>query len=102
MSRVGEDETAFGHRNWPYNFLVTSIWTDPAEAESNIQWTRQLFEAMQPFLAEAVYVNYLGEEGEDRIVAAYGTAKYKRLVALKRKYDPGNLFRLNQNIRPNA
>ena len=102
MSRVPEDETAFGHRDWPYNFLVTSIWTDPAEAEANIQWTRQLFEAMQPFLADAVYVNYLGDEGKDRVVSAYGAAKYERLVALKRKHDPGNLFRLNQNISPNA
>ena len=55
---------------------------------------------MQPFESEAAYVNYLGTEGEDRIKAAYGPAKYDRLKVLKRKYDPGNLFRLNQNIPP--
>jgi len=101
MSRVGEDETAFGHRRWPYNLLVTSMWTNPAESEANVKWTRQFFEAMRPFLADAVYVNYLGEAGDDRMIrSAYGPAKYERLVALKRKYDPTNLFRVNQNISP--
>jgi FAD/FMN-containing dehydrogenase len=102
MSRVAEDETAFGYRNWPYNFLVTSIWSDPADTEANIQWTRELWDAMQPFLADAVYVNYLGDEGEDRVRKAYPPAKYERLVALKTKYDPTNLFRMNQNIKPAA
>ena len=100
MSRIGSDETAFGHRNWPYNLLVTSMWTDAAESEANIQWTRELWDAMQPFMADAVYVNYLGEEGEERVRAAYGVAKYERLVGLKNKYDPTNFFRLNQNIKP--
>ncbi len=100
MDRVGEDETAFGHRNLPYNFLVTSVWSDPADTDANVQWTRELWEAMQPFLAGSVYVNYLGDEGEERVKAAYTPAKYERLVALKTKYDPTNLFRLNQNIKP--
>ncbi len=100
MSRVPEDATAFGYRNWPYNFLVTSIWSDPADADANVQWTRELWEAMQPHLADAVYVNYLGDEGEDRVRDAYPPAKYERLVALKTKYDPTNLFRMNQNIKP--
>ena len=100
MSRVPDDETAFGHRNWPFNFLVTSIWNNPAESDANIRWTREFMDAMQPFLAEAAYVNYLGEEGEEGVRSAYGAAKYKRLAELKRKYDPANLFSLNQNIRP--
>ncbi len=100
MSRVPEDETAFGYRNWPYNLLLTSTWSDPADSEANIQWTRELWDAMQPFAADAVYVNYLGDEGEDRVRAAYPPAKYERLVALKTKYDPTNLFRMNQNIKP--
>ena len=100
MDRVGEDETAFGHRDRPYNFLVTSVWSDAADADTNIQWTREFWEAMQPFLAGSVYVNYLGDEGEERVKAAYTPAKYERLVALKTKYDPMNLFRLNQNIKP--
>jgi FAD/FMN-containing dehydrogenase len=57
---------------------------------------------MRPFAAEAVYVNYLGSEGEDRVKAAYGPAHYARLVELKHKYDPTNLFRLNQNIKPSV
>jgi FAD/FMN-containing dehydrogenase len=103
MSRVGENDSAFGHRNAPFNLLVVSSWTDPAENSEHIAWTRSLAEAMQPFSADGVYVNYLGhetDEGRDRIQAAYGPAKYTRLLALKKKYDPDNLFRINQNIRP--
>lgn len=55
---------------------------------------------MRPYSTGGVYVNFLGEEGEDRVKAAYGSAKYGRLVALKNKYDPTNFFRLNQNIKP--
>ena len=102
MDRVPDDETAFGHRDWPYNFLLTSVWSDPADTDANMQWTREFWDAMQPFLAGSVYVNYLGDEGEDRVRAAYSPAKYERLVALKTKYDPTNLFRLNQNIKPTA
>ncbi len=100
MSRVAEQDTAFGHRNWPFNFLVTTMWKDPADAEKNLRWTREFWAAMQPYLVDAVYVNYLGDEGADRVKAAYGPEKYARLVALKNKYDPTNLFRLNQNIKP--
>jgi FAD/FMN-containing dehydrogenase len=100
ISRVPADETAFGHRDWPYNFLVTSIWTDTADTDANIRWTREFCDAMQPFLADAVYVNYLGEEGEERARSAYSPATYARLSTLKKKYDPANLFRLNQNIKP--
>jgi FAD/FMN-containing dehydrogenase len=86
-----------------YSLLITGAWLDPAETESNIQWVRNFWEAMQPFARDAVYVNYLdrGEEA-DRIRAAYGADKYERLVALKNKYDPTNLFRLNKNIQPTA
>ena len=72
VSRVGKDETAFADELW---------------------------KEMQPFSSGGVYVNYLGDEGEDRVKAAYGT-NYERLVALKNKYDPQNLFRFNQNIKP--
>jgi FAD/FMN-containing dehydrogenase len=102
MSRVGEDDTAFGHRSAPFNFLVVSSWSDPADSARQVGWTRSLAGAMQPFSAGGVYVNYLGQEadeGRERIRAAYGPAKYERLLALKKKYDPGNLFRINQNIR---
>jgi FAD/FMN-containing dehydrogenase len=101
--RVAPDATAFGHRDWDYNLLIMSRWTDPADADRNIRWARELWDAMQPFAAGAVYVNYLegGQEGANRIRAAYG-ANYDRLVALKDRYDPTNFFRFNQNIRPSA
>lgn len=98
-SRVADDATAFGHRNWAYNIVVTSAWTDAGESDANIRWTREFWEAMRPFLAEAVYVNYLGDVDEESVRAAYGP-KYRRLTALKDKYDPTNFFHMNQNIKP--
>ena len=99
-SRVPDSATAFGHRNWPYNFVVTSAWSDPRDAERNIAWTRELFDAMRPFSAAGAYVNYLGgDEGTDGLRAAYGT-KLARLAALKAKFDPMNLFKMNHNIAP--
>ena len=101
VSRVGEDETAFGDRSAPYSLIITSEWVDPAETDRNVQWARNFWEAMQPFTRDAVYVNYMDIRDEaDRIRAAYGADKYERLVALKNKYDPTNLFRLNKNIQP--
>jgi FAD/FMN-containing dehydrogenase len=100
-SRVGPTATAFPHRDEHYDFLILSQWADTSDSEENIQWTRAFFEAMQSFFEKGVYVNNLGEEGEDRVKEAYG-AHYERLVALKDKYDPTNLFRLNQNVKPAA
>ena len=102
-ARVSQEETAFAHRDWDYNFLIVSRWTDPADADTNIQWARNAWQAVQPYASGRVYVNYLegGQEGADRIKAAYGPV-YDRLVALKSKYDPANFFRLNQNIKPTA
>jgi FAD/FMN-containing dehydrogenase len=101
MDRVAEDATAFGHRRWPYNFLITSAWTDPAESDANIRWTREFFTAMRPYLADAAYVNYLGEVEDEGVRIAYGD-KYRRLAALKAQYDPKNFFSANHNIRPAA
>ena len=98
--RVPDGDTAFGHRAWSYDFVVTSAWSDPKETERNVAWTRDLFAAMRPFAAPGAYVNYLGgDEGKEGLEAAYG-AKLSRLAALKMKYDPTNLFRMNQNIAP--
>lgn len=98
-SRVGLTETAFVHRRDQCDFIIVSIWTDPADSEKNIKWTREFWEAMQPFVEQTVYVNNLGEEGDERVRAAYGP-NYERLAALKNKCDPTNFFRLNQNIKP--
>ena len=103
VCRVAEDATAFGHRDAAYNLLVLGIWPDPADNTANIQWVRETWKAMQPFATNRVYVNYLGQvddEGVERIKEAYGLAQYERLLALKKKYDPTNLFRLNQNLSP--
>jgi FAD/FMN-containing dehydrogenase len=99
FDRVPASATAFGHRNWPYNLVVTTMWTDTEDAERNIQWTRGFWEAMKPFFADAAYVNYLGEVTEEGVRTAYGS-KYERLATLKAKYDPTNFFCLNQNIKP--
>ena len=100
IERVPESATAFGHRAWPYNFLVTSAWSDPTVTDRNIAWTREFFDAMKPFLVNASYINYIGDEGIEGLKGSYGEAKYSRLAAIKSKYDPINLFRMNQNIPP--
>jgi hypothetical protein len=102
VSRIGRHETAFNLRDGEHNLAIASRWTDPGETEHNIRWTRELWEAMQPYSSAAVYVNYLGgDESATRIKAAYG-ANYDRLAALKNRYDPTNFFSLNHNILPTA
>jgi FAD/FMN-containing dehydrogenase len=99
-TRVGVSETAFPHRREGYNFLVVSEWLNPADNTRNIAWGRESYDAMRPYFTSGRYVNYLGEDdGEDAVAAAYGS-NYQRLRTLKAKYDPTNLFHLNQNIRP--
>jgi hypothetical protein len=100
-SRVAPSATAFPHRAEQYDFLIGSQWSDAAESDRNLQWTRALFEAMRPHLEESVYVNNLGDEGPGRVQAAYG-GNYPRMAALKRTYDPDNLFRANHNIDPST
>ena len=102
VGRVGDGETAYAHRDAAYDFLIASVWDDPGEDGAMVGWAREIFGVMEPYARESVYVNYLGDEGEERVRAAYGTAKFDRLVALKDRYDPTNLFRLNQNVRPTA
>jgi hypothetical protein len=98
-SRIVPSATAFPHRAEQYDFLILSQWSDAADSDRNVEWTRALFQAMQPHLEESVYVNNLGDEGSERVQAAYGD-NYSRLATLKRTYDRDNLFRANQNIDP--
>jgi FAD/FMN-containing dehydrogenase len=103
VRRANREATAFAHRDVEYSFLSAGVCADAADAEKSVRWGRDFWAAMQPYSTGGVYVNYLGreaDEGRERIKAAYGPEKYARLVALKNKYDPGNLFRLNQNIEP--
>ena len=100
VRRIGEDEMAFSHRDAVCVLNIVTRWENPEEQEKHRTWTRDFEVAMRPFSTGGVYVNFLGEEGEDRVKAAYGPAKYTRLVALKNKFDPTNFFRMNQNIKP--
>lgn len=101
VTRVSVDATAVPHREDGYNFLITSVWTDPLVTDENVAWTRAAFESVQPFAAARRYVNYLADDdtGETPVRTAYGP-NYERLVELKTKYDPDNLFHLNFNIAP--
>jgi FAD binding domain-containing protein/berberine-like enzyme len=101
MGRIDPQATAFPNRRSEYNFLIVSRWQDPADDSRQIAWTRKFWQALEPVAAGGVYVNYLegGQEGADRVRAAYGP-NYDRLAAVKQRYDPGNLFRRNQNIVP--
>jgi len=98
MNRVAADATAFGQRDSGFVVNIIGMWSAPGDNEKHIDWVRELFAALQPY-AHGAYINFLGDEGQERIRSAYGP-NYERLVALKNKYDPTNLFRLNQNIRP--
>jgi FAD/FMN-containing dehydrogenase len=100
VSRVGQGETAFSLRDDDFHFVLMSRWTDPATSESNIRWAREFAAAMRPVSTGAGYVNALSEEDGDKLEAIYGPETYRRLVALKDRYDPTNFFRVNQNIRP--
>ena len=99
MARVGSDETAFGHRTSDYDIGILSQWTDTADTEKNVAWTRSLYNALQPHASGAFLLNFLDQEDDAVIRASFGS-NYDRLAALKRKYDPENFFRQNQNIRP--
>jgi hypothetical protein len=100
VGRVGVGKTAFPHRRAQYSLVIVGMWTDPAESPLHTQWVRDLWDAMQPFSTEAVYVNYLDTDDADRVQAAYGGPTYQRLRLLKERYDPENFFRVNQNIGP--
>jgi FAD/FMN-containing dehydrogenase len=102
LARVPDEETPLGLRDSAFNFHAISMWTDPADPERHIRWARDITEAMQPWTSERTYLNFIGDEGEERVRTAYDPEKFSRLVALKDKYDPDNLFRLNQNIKPTS
>jgi FAD/FMN-containing dehydrogenase len=100
IARVPEDATAFVQRDADWNLHYLSMWEDPAETERNIAWTREFSDVMKPWASGRQYLNMLGDEGVDRVAAAYGPEKFAKLQALKSKWDPTNLLRHNQNIPP--
>jgi FAD/FMN-containing dehydrogenase len=102
VGRLEQGATAFNHRGSRYSFLALAVSADVGGIERCARWAREFWEEIQRYSTGGVYVNYLGretDEGRERIKAAYGPEKYARLAALKNRYDPTNLFRLNQNIR---
>ena len=98
-SRVAKDATAWNYRDSNYAVVVVGIDPEPANRDKISQWAKDYWNALHPYSAGGAYVNFMMEEGEDRIKATYGE-NYQRLAEIKTKYDPDNLFRVNQNIKP--
>jgi FAD/FMN-containing dehydrogenase len=99
IARVPKYATAYVHRDALYDCFPVAIWDNPEDDDAHISWARDVWQAMSAFSTGGVYANNLGDEGADRVASAYGE-NYQKLVQLKDKYDPLNLFRLNQNVRP--
>jgi FAD/FMN-containing dehydrogenase len=102
LARVPDDTMALGQRTAPFNTHLIAMWEDPADSEANIRWIRDLGAASRPYTTGGGFLNFLGEEGAARVRRAFGEEKYRRLVEIKDRYDPHNLFRLNQNIPPSS
>jgi FAD/FMN-containing dehydrogenase len=100
ISRVDDNAMAFGHRGAAWNVHYLSMWPDPADTDANIAHTRTLATAMKPWTTGAVYLNFIGDEGQERIESAFGETKLARLRETKAVWDPENVFRHNQNIAP--
>jgi hypothetical protein len=99
VARVGEDETAFNGRSAGFTYNIGACTATSEGFDEEREWVRGFWSALEPW-HQGVYVNFLGDEGADRVRESYGAAKYERLRALKRKVDPKNFFRINQNISP--
>jgi FAD/FMN-containing dehydrogenase len=101
VARVAEQDTAYPQRDAAHNVNINAVWLpDDPDPDRHVRWARECFDALGRVAAGRAYVNFLGDEGQERVKAAYGAAKYARLVDVKRRYDPENVFRLNQNIDP--
>lgn len=98
IAEVGREATAFPHRDKTFMFTISPKWTDPERDDELIAWAREFHEALEPYAADGVYVNYIDQD-EQRVREAYGDW-YERLVKIKNEWDPDNLFRMNQNIEP--
>jgi hypothetical protein len=99
VGRVGHADTAFAQRQAEYNVGIETEWTDAAESEKHIGWTRTLSDALKPYSSGRYLVNFLSDEEPGAVRAAFGS-NHARLVELKTKYDPTNFFSLNQNVAP--
>jgi FAD/FMN-containing dehydrogenase len=99
VSRVDRHETAFSYRDAKWLMVVVGVDPDPANAEKITAWTKDYWAALHPYSLGGAYVNFMMDEGIDRVKATYRD-NYDRLLEIKRKYDPNNFFRINQNITP--
>jgi len=97
--RVGRNDTAFSYRDATWAEVIVGVDPDPANAKRITSWAKEYWDALHPYSAGGAYVNFMMEEGQDRVKDSYRD-NYKRLAATKAKYDPNNLFRVNQNIQP--
>jgi FAD/FMN-containing dehydrogenase len=101
VGRVDEQDTAYTHRDAAFSLVISAAWQHPGETDDNVEWVRRFWSAVKPHATGGAYVNFMSQdEGQDRVIAAYGSDKYRRLVSLKNEYDPTNMFRFNQNIAP--
>jgi len=100
VSRVPSDQSAVSYRDARHALIVIGMWQSPLEDELQIQWVRRVVKEMEPFASGGFYPNYEESSSADRMIAAFGADKYQRLAQVKQKYDPRNIFRLNQNIQP--
>ncbi len=100
VTRAPATTAAFGDRSAQYVLNVIARSPGAEGFDANVAWARGTAQALAPVSRDGAYVNFMGDAGDERLRASYGDAKYERLVALKRRYDPTNLFRLNQNITP--
>jgi FAD/FMN-containing dehydrogenase len=99
VHRVGADQTAFAYRDANFATVIAGMWPDPTQNKANIQWVRDYYDATAPHSESGGYINFMAEDDQGRIKDNY-RANYQRLVDVKRKYDPNNLFHVNQNIKP--
>jgi hypothetical protein len=96
---VGNNDTAFSYRDANWAAVIVGVDPDPAKREAITAWTKRYWDALHPHSAGGAYVNFMMDEGQERVQATY-RGNYARLARVKQKYDPGNLFRVNQNVRP--
>ena len=99
VSRVDRHETAFSYRDAKWSMVIVGVDPDPKNAEKITAWTKDYWAALHPYSLGGAYVNFMMDEGLDRVKATYRD-NYERLLEIKRKYDPNNFFRINQNISP--
>ena len=97
--RVGQADTAFSYRDANWAEVIVGVDPDPANKDKITQWCKDYFDALHPYSAGGAYVNFLMEEGQERVQTSFRD-NYKRLATIKKKYDPDNFFRVNQNIKP--